>query len=120
MSYSLTNQTSIIFGTPDENTRSSDEHIVKQGDIDTWRRFRLAFWFIGKSSRCIYAKYPMETVWIKLTHKVVDGKFHIYYHPKYESDIIITYIGKDIKVGLDLKLSDSGPFPDSDCAHVFL
>jgi hypothetical protein len=120
MSYSLKTQTIIIFGNLDENTYPSDEHVIKQNETNTWQRFRKAFWFIGKSSACIYAKYPMETERVKLTHKIINGKFHIYYHPKYEKDMIIKYEGQEIKVGSNLKLSDSKFISDADYVHVFV
>lgn len=120
MAYSLVNHTSIIFGNPDENTYSSDEHIIKQSKIGSWQQFSLEFWFVGKSTKCIHAKYPMQTERIKLTHKIIDGKFHIYYNPKHEKDMIITYDEDGIKIGSKLILFDDEIFSDADYAHVFL
>jgi hypothetical protein len=120
MAYSLTNETSIIFGDPHENTSYIDEHIIKRNDVGTWLKYRNAFWFIGKSSSRIYVKYPMETERVKLTHKLLDGKFNVYYNPKYENNIIIKREGKEIVVGCNLRLSDSKMFSNSDYSHILL
>lgn len=127
MSYSLVNWTSIIFGDIDDNKRQSDELIIKEKDHNNWLRYRIAFWFVGKSSRKIFAKYPMEAERTKLIHKVINGKYHIYYNPKYESSITVKDINGMIIVQSNyensikqLQLKESRFLSDTDYAHVLL
>lgn len=122
MAYSFVNETSIFFGNPDENLLSSDKHIINNSDIGTWQRFRIAFWFVGKSSRNIYVKYPTEVDPIKLKHKLIDNKFHIYYHTKYDNDITVSYGSNpgEINIGTLLKLRDWEFFRDSDYVHILI
>lgn len=120
MSYSSVNETRIIFGSPEENSRNVDELVIEEGKLERWNTFRIAFWFMGKSSYRIYAKYALETNRIELTHRIINDEFHIYYNPKYEKEMIVKRDGTDILVGNTLRLSNSKIFPDSEKAHVFL
>lgn len=117
MTYSLVNHARIFFN---DNDAFPGVHIVNPDCLNKWLTYRIAFWFTGGNPTRILVIYPMETEKIKLTHKVIDGKFHVYYNPNHSDDMVIRQIGDVITVGTKLKLTDSGLFQDSERAHVFL